>query len=1029
MIKNNYKPNSVDVILLAGRGTGLTTRNNNNQYSTCIDWLIDAFNQKEVNSIKVIGGQGISDLGKQNPDIDFIYNPVWDRTGPLHSLMLAKDLLINSDVIVAYADIVFRNQIISQFVKNLDSNVSVISDLEWKSRYPGRTLASLDRAEKLWLTSENNVRLQSSENRDESVAEFAGIFYQSKEISKHFFDNLVNNISKKALKKSTLLDYFDFLLQDEITIKSYNINGNWAELDSRKSDGMHLVDFQHFVFSSKAHTLSRLKPLLKKGKILTQRSFTIKEWKNNKDEILSNIKSYFRNKKVVVRSSSFKEDSFDSSMAGHYSSILNVDKDNKIELEEAVNSVIKSYGLDPSLEDQILIQPQISNVTMSGVVFTCDIKTGSPYYTINFSTSGDTNQITTGYKGDYHLLHILKSDINKVEDKELSHLVNCAKELERLTGNELLDIEFAFDKEILYIFQVRPIAISKVIENYYKFDINEKILNFKNKIRESFNEKSNLAGQTSILGDMPDWNPAELIGSKPRPLAVSLFDKLITKDNWRLARKNLGYFNPKGERLLVNIGGHPFIDVRNSLNSLTPELLDKRLRNKIVDESLFFLSNNLDCHDKYEFEVATTCFSPAILDRQPRWSSFGISESEITEIIDCYRAHTQKILVGNYINYFCDEIKILEKKREALSSNTFFSKYEKIKILYQDCYEYGTRSFASLARLAFIGNTFLKSFLNKKIISPKEHDLFLNSISTVATEMSNKLEKVRNKQISLPDYIRMYGHLRPGTWDIRAYTYSEKPEIYFDTSMTKTSGIASESNADFKFSKQTMANIQSILSENLIDIKAKDLLDFIKKSIVAREYSKFSFSKNVSEILSLITEVGASLNFSKSDMSFLNFNSFLNFDEELSISDISALFSSEIEIRKDSYLLNQQVITPQIITDSTDLSFVKYFKNRPNFITDRKVLGEIEFVKEGLSSAEIRNKIVFIESADPGYDWIFTHNIKGLITKYGGAASHMAIRASEFNLPAVIGLGSNFEKLKKSNKISLDCGNKIIEEL
>ena len=72
----------------------------------------------------------------------------------------------------------------------------------------------------------------------------------------------------------------------------------------------------------------------------------------------------------------------------------------------------------------------------------------------------------------------------------------------------------------------------------------------------------------------------------------------------------------------------------------------------------------------------------------------------------------------------------------------------------------------------------------------------------------------------------------------------------------------------------------------------------------------------------------------------------------------------------------------------------------------------------------IDNKIVFIENADPGFDWIFSHNIKGLITKYGGAASHMAIRCAEFDLPAAIGCSDKiFNNLIKYKKISLDCIN------
>ena len=63
--------------------------------------------------------------------------------------------------------------------------------------------------------------------------------------------------------------------------------------------------------------------------------------------------------------------------------------------------------------------------------------------------------------------------------------------------------------------------------------------------------------------------------------------------------------------------------------------------------------------------------------------------------------------------------------------------------------------------------------------------------------------------------------------------------------------------------------------------------------------------------------------------------------------------------------------------------------------------------------SNLTNKIVLIENADPGYDFIFTKNIKGLITKYGGSNSHMAIRCSELNIPAAIGVGDkNFEKYK-----------------
>jgi phosphoenolpyruvate-protein kinase (PTS system EI component) len=69
-----------------------------------------------------------------------------------------------------------------------------------------------------------------------------------------------------------------------------------------------------------------------------------------------------------------------------------------------------------------------------------------------------------------------------------------------------------------------------------------------------------------------------------------------------------------------------------------------------------------------------------------------------------------------------------------------------------------------------------------------------------------------------------------------------------------------------------------------------------------------------------------------------------------------------------------------------------------------------------------------IESADPGYDWIFAQSIAGLITCYGGANSHMAVRCRELNIPAAIGVGVElFNSIKNSNLVYLDCANKKIE--
>ena len=71
----------------------------------------------------------------------------------------------------------------------------------------------------------------------------------------------------------------------------------------------------------------------------------------------------------------------------------------------------------------------------------------------------------------------------------------------------------------------------------------------------------------------------------------------------------------------------------------------------------------------------------------------------------------------------------------------------------------------------------------------------------------------------------------------------------------------------------------------------------------------------------------------------------------------------------------------------------------------RKLSGSSIKLKNNDFKKKIDKKIVLIENADPGFDWIFNKKIIALITKYGGANSHMAIRCNELKIPAAIGCG------------------------
>jgi phosphohistidine swiveling domain-containing protein len=79
-------------------------------------------------------------------------------------------------------------------------------------------------------------------------------------------------------------------------------------------------------------------------------------------------------------------------------------------------------------------------------------------------------------------------------------------------------------------------------------------------------------------------------------------------------------------------------------------------------------------------------------------------------------------------------------------------------------------------------------------------------------------------------------------------------------------------------------------------------------------------------------------------------------------------------------------------------------------------------------SGELSGKIVVLEAADPGLDWIFSGRIAALVTEYGGVASHMAIRAAQFGLPAVIGCGPElYREFDLHEHVRIDCRLRAIE--
>ena len=168
-------------------------------------------------------------------------------------------------------------------------------------------------------------------------------------------------------------------------------------------------------------------------------------------------------------------------------------------------------------QNQVLIQPQLEDLTFAGVMFSVDIDTGAPYYVISYDqsfdgiTSGASQTGTTIYRS--HFSPIAPSN------PWISNLIQLEEELRVFFSYDYLDIEFAVTSQNqLILLQVRPLPVNHL--DMETTDFTDALLKIKKKIDKLSLPHPDLAGEGTIFGVMPDWNPAEILGAKPRPLAL-----------------------------------------------------------------------------------------------------------------------------------------------------------------------------------------------------------------------------------------------------------------------------------------------------------------------------------------------------------------------------------------------------------------------------------------------------------------------------------------------------------------------------
>ena len=765
---------------------------------------------------------------------------------------------------------------------------------------------------------------------------------------------------------------------------------------------------------TKAESLARLSSAVTRARVLPMFSVDLRAWEADREDVMDRLMAEpWSDEPLIVRSSATAEDTSSESLAGHFLTLASLR--GAEEVTAAIDDVFASYD-PPGPDDHVLVQPELTNSRMSGVACSCHPSTGAPYYVVNWVETSSTDAVTSGaHDGRLHSWYGARySEHARAPSAPIAGLLALVAELRALTGMSRLDVEFAVSEDgELILLQVRPLVVGRpwLCDAEHRAELTR----IARRVEAAQRPQPQTLGRRAVFGVMPDWNPAEMIGLHPRPLALSLYKSLITDATWARARHRYGYRDLRGTPLLVDFAGLPYIDVRASAASLIPRGVDDDIAERLVDHAVDTLVAQPHLHDKIESRIVVSSHAFRTAQRLDGAMASTLGRDRRAAFAGVLRDLTDDLVCGEKWQRDLASLQALggwEREREEdAPDGAWLSRQLEL------CVEHGTLPFAGLARAAFIATELLDDLVAEDVLSDADRAAFVAGLDLVSGALRRDFAT-----LDADTFLKRYGHLRPGTYDILSPRYDEAPDTYFDWSARNgDSGVA----ARFEPTARQLRRIDELIARAGFTFDARRMLEFAAAAIRGREQAKFAFTRVLSDILTIVGRLGDRLGFSARDMSFVDVEALRGLTGDAR-HDRPAL-QAAVDCGKARYETSLLISLPPLLTRPDDVWSFQSLDARPTFVTRGRATGRVANIDAGDAPD---GAIALIASADPGYDWLFARGIAGLVTAFGGVNSHMALRALELGVPAVVGAGeSQFRRWSQAPALDIDAASELVAVL
>lgn len=625
------------------------------------------------------------------------------------------------------------------------------------------------------------------------------------------------------------------------------------------------------LLSTKALTLRRLAPLIATATVDRGHIISRGNWRARGPIVIDFLATAYQGSALIVRSSATGEDTEASSAAGKYDSIAIPEHAAPDILQAAIDQVFSSYGDDRD-DSYVFVQRYIAAVSAAAVVTTRVAATGAPYYVLAVDEATGTSDAITSGRVSTQTWYLAHGRPSTIAPPLVQQLMRTVEAVENATGSDQLDLELLLDTDRrTHLLQVRPLVLRQPPAQDADQAVHRAVDTCAYRLEaEQCNGQPALLGLAPWFSNMADWNPAEMIGQRPRPLAMSLYREVITNRTWAIQRAQYGYRDLRGVELLHDFAGQPYIDVRASLLSFIPARLPFAAARRIVGLQLEQLAAEPLLHDRIEFDVATTATTFDLDERLDTLTAdAGLLPTHRTELRAALIAITAAGL--GRVDRDVRQVGLAAAHRIACRDR-FVDPLHRADNLLREIQTSIAVPFAHTARAAFLGTALTRTAVTAGLASTASVEQFMQSLSTVSAQLRADGAAVAHGTMDWETFVQTYEHLRPGTYDPAVPRYSDAPELYLRPFVTSASLVPAASVDPLEPSTPLFTadpqTVTAALTQLGLDLDATALTGFIRSAITARELGKFELSAWISDILTCLQTVGKRFGHAPDDVAF-----------------------------------------------------------------------------------------------------------------------------------------------------------------